>query len=180
MTRNGRIILLNGTSSAGKSTLARALRPKLEPQFCFYASDQLADADFRPIQSEARVRKRKFLRWISPLDPCICSRRTRSAGRTHRRGAKLGRRSRKTAVTLRHLLDRSPRTPLRTRTQGATTRRPPDRRNRIPPEDSFVLSLRCRGRFDAANQSKCEYHRGCMEAAPHTSAWLARQNDPII
>ena len=59
MTRNGRIILLNGTSSAGKSTLARALRPKLEPQFCFYASDQLADADFRPIQSEARASGRE-------------------------------------------------------------------------------------------------------------------------
>ena len=45
----GRIILLNGTSSAGKSTLAKALRPKLEPQFHYYASDQLADEGFRPL-----------------------------------------------------------------------------------------------------------------------------------
>ena len=51
---NGRIILLNGTSSAGKSTLARALRPLLEPTFCFYSSDQLADAKFRPIDPAAR------------------------------------------------------------------------------------------------------------------------------
>jgi chloramphenicol 3-O phosphotransferase len=59
MATNGRIILLNGTSSAGKSILAKALRPRLEPQFCFYASDQLADADFRPIESEARTAGRK-------------------------------------------------------------------------------------------------------------------------
>ena len=51
---NGRIILLNGTSSAGKSTLAQALRPKLEPSFCYYASDQLAQAGFRPLGSQAR------------------------------------------------------------------------------------------------------------------------------
>ena len=50
----GRIIFLNGTSSAGKSTIARALRPALEPQFCYYASDQLADGSFRPIDSGAR------------------------------------------------------------------------------------------------------------------------------
>jgi chloramphenicol 3-O phosphotransferase len=59
MARNGRIILLNGTSSAGKSTLAKALRQKLEPQFCFYASDQLADAGFRPAQAEARTAGRE-------------------------------------------------------------------------------------------------------------------------
>ena len=50
----GRIIFLSGTSSAGKSTIARALRPALEPQFCYYASDQLADGSFRPIDSGAR------------------------------------------------------------------------------------------------------------------------------
>jgi chloramphenicol 3-O phosphotransferase len=59
MATNGRIILLNGTSSAGKSTLARALRPKLEPHFCFYASDQLADAGFRPLQPQARTAGRE-------------------------------------------------------------------------------------------------------------------------
>jgi chloramphenicol 3-O phosphotransferase len=42
----GRIIFLNGTSSAGKSTLAKALKEAL-PEFCYYASDQLADAGFR-------------------------------------------------------------------------------------------------------------------------------------
>ncbi len=50
----GRIIILNGTSSAGKSTLAKALRLKLEPQFHYYASDQLADQLFRPIDKQVR------------------------------------------------------------------------------------------------------------------------------
>ena|ERR1700761_7434373 len=52
--RPGRIILLNGTSSAGKSTLASALRPALEAQFHYYASDQLADAGFRPADAGVR------------------------------------------------------------------------------------------------------------------------------
>ena len=54
MLRPGRIIFLNGTSSSGKSTLAEALRPKLEPQFCFYSSDQLADTGFRPKDEPGR------------------------------------------------------------------------------------------------------------------------------
>ena len=54
LSGKGRILLLNGTSSAGKSTLAAALRVKLEPQFCYYASDQLADAGFRPLAPEVR------------------------------------------------------------------------------------------------------------------------------
>ena len=49
---NGRIILLNGTSSSGKSTLAKALRARLADPFCFYASDQLAAAEFRPIKQK--------------------------------------------------------------------------------------------------------------------------------
>lgn len=53
-TREGRIILLNGTSSAGKSTLAKALRVKLDSQFHYFASDQLADAGFRPDDEEVR------------------------------------------------------------------------------------------------------------------------------
>ncbi len=53
-SRMGRIILLNGTSSSGKSTLAQALRLELEPQFHFYASDQLADEGFRPADQEVR------------------------------------------------------------------------------------------------------------------------------
>jgi len=55
----GRIIFLNGTSSAGKTTLAHALRPKLEPQFCYYASDQLADEGFRPLDPVARATGRE-------------------------------------------------------------------------------------------------------------------------
>jgi chloramphenicol 3-O phosphotransferase len=50
----GRIIILNGTSSSGKSTLAAALRPALEPQFHYYASDQLAGAGFRPLDDKVR------------------------------------------------------------------------------------------------------------------------------
>ena len=58
-----RIILLNGTSSAGKTTLARALRPALDPEFCYYASDQLADAHFRPLDPVARhAGREKFFR----------------------------------------------------------------------------------------------------------------------
>ncbi len=55
----GRIILLNGTSSAGKSTLAKALRRKLQPQFHYYASDQLADAAFRPLDEEVAYQWRQ-------------------------------------------------------------------------------------------------------------------------
>jgi chloramphenicol 3-O phosphotransferase len=50
----GRIIFLNGTSSAGKSTLAMALRQKLQHPFCYYASDQLADAGFRAIYKQVQ------------------------------------------------------------------------------------------------------------------------------
>ena len=57
--RKGRIIFLNGTSSAGKSTLAKALRPKLEPQFHYYASDQLANEDFRPLDKDVGYRWRQ-------------------------------------------------------------------------------------------------------------------------
>ena len=57
--RQGRIIFLNGTSSAGKSTLARALRLRLEPQFHYYASDQLADAGFRPMDKDVCYRWRQ-------------------------------------------------------------------------------------------------------------------------
>lgn len=52
--RQGRIILLNGTSSAGKTTLAHALRPALPQSFHYYASDQLADAGFRPLDEDER------------------------------------------------------------------------------------------------------------------------------
>jgi chloramphenicol 3-O phosphotransferase len=51
---NGRIIFLNGTSSSGKTTLANALREALEDPFCYYASDQLADAGFRTVKRRIR------------------------------------------------------------------------------------------------------------------------------
>lgn len=55
----GRIILLNGTSSAGKTTLAKELRIQLEPQFHYYSSDQLADAGFRPLDKDVRFEYRE-------------------------------------------------------------------------------------------------------------------------
>ena len=74
----GRIILLNGTSSAGKSTLAQALRLELEPQFHFYSSDQLADEGFRPLDKEARLawRQRFLMGFIGPY--LLCKHRTGS------------------------------------------------------------------------------------------------------
>lgn len=52
----GRIILLNGTSSAGKSTICRELQKQLDDAWCYYASDQLADAGFRdPGKKEAAL-----------------------------------------------------------------------------------------------------------------------------
>jgi chloramphenicol 3-O phosphotransferase len=50
--RQGRVIVLNGTSSAGKTTLAKALREALPEPFCYYASDQLADGGFRAISGK--------------------------------------------------------------------------------------------------------------------------------
>ena len=54
MATKGRIILLNGTSSSGKTTFAQALRSALDPQFHYYASDQLADEGFRPLVEPTR------------------------------------------------------------------------------------------------------------------------------
>lgn len=59
--QTGRIIFLNGTSSAGKSTLAKALRAALREPFCYYASDQLAEAGFRTIKhADAPDERAKF------------------------------------------------------------------------------------------------------------------------
>jgi chloramphenicol 3-O phosphotransferase len=44
----GRIILLNGASSSGKSTLARGLQDALDSPFLHLASDQLVDAGLLP------------------------------------------------------------------------------------------------------------------------------------
>jgi len=58
--QNGRIIFLNGTSSAGKSTLAKALRTALPEPFCYYASDQLAEAGFRTTRQKRRDERARF------------------------------------------------------------------------------------------------------------------------
>lgn len=52
--QSGRIIFLNGTSSAGKSTLATAIRATLPEPFSYFASDQLAEAGFRPAKDKVR------------------------------------------------------------------------------------------------------------------------------
>ena len=54
----GRIIILNGTSSSGKSSIASELKQILPGSFCYYASDQLAEAGFRAnvATSDGRVR----------------------------------------------------------------------------------------------------------------------------
>ena len=49
-----RIIMLNGPSSVGKTTLVGELRPLLPDTFCYYASDQLAEEGFRPTAPAAR------------------------------------------------------------------------------------------------------------------------------
>lgn len=55
-----RIIFLNGTSSAGKSSIARELRKILPRNFCYFASDQLADAGFRALDRSDAERQRFF------------------------------------------------------------------------------------------------------------------------
>lgn len=56
-----RIIILNGTSSSGKSTLASHLRRSLPSSFCFYSSDMLADGGFRQLDTKSRnIGRRKF------------------------------------------------------------------------------------------------------------------------
>ena len=53
----GKIILINGASSAGKSTLALALRERLEESFWHYSVDHFWDADVLPM---ARIRSGEF------------------------------------------------------------------------------------------------------------------------
>lgn len=45
----GRIIILSGTSSAGKSRLAKAIRADMPEQLCYFSTDQLTDGDFAPV-----------------------------------------------------------------------------------------------------------------------------------
>lgn len=57
----GKIILINGASSAGKSTLARALQARLEEPFWHYSIDHLWAADVLPVE---RIRAGEF-EWAS-------------------------------------------------------------------------------------------------------------------
>jgi len=45
---SGKIILINGTSSAGKSTLCKALKEALDEPFWYLASDQFIDIGMAP------------------------------------------------------------------------------------------------------------------------------------
>jgi chloramphenicol 3-O phosphotransferase len=51
-SRQGRVILLNGASSSGKSTLARELQNALETPFLHVSSDQLITAGILPSRRE--------------------------------------------------------------------------------------------------------------------------------
>ena len=54
----GRIILLNGASSSGKSTLARELQAELDTPFLYLSSDQLVDGGAIPgRRDESAVRR---------------------------------------------------------------------------------------------------------------------------
>lgn len=54
---SGKIILLNGASSSGKSTLARAIQMKIEAPFWHVSMDHLRDAGVLPM---ARIRRGEF------------------------------------------------------------------------------------------------------------------------
>lgn len=53
----GKIILLNGASSSGKSTLARALQASLEEPFWHFSIDHIRDAGVLPLE---RIRNGEF------------------------------------------------------------------------------------------------------------------------
>src|SRR5689334_22572565 len=57
MAELGKIILLNGASSSGKSTLARALQTKIEAPFWHISIDHLRDTGVLPL---ARIRSGEF------------------------------------------------------------------------------------------------------------------------
>jgi chloramphenicol 3-O phosphotransferase len=54
----GNIILVNGASSSGKSTLSKALQEKLEQPFWHYSIDHLIAANILP---QARIKSKEFL-----------------------------------------------------------------------------------------------------------------------
>lgn len=49
----GRVIIVSGTSSAGKSTLVRAVRKDMPEPLCYLSIDQLVDGDFYPLDHTA-------------------------------------------------------------------------------------------------------------------------------
>tara|TARA_R110000751_G_scaffold234229_9_gene335868 strand:- start:177316 stop:177807 length:492 start_codon:yes stop_codon:yes gene_type:complete len=55
-----RIIILNGTSSSGKTRVAGELRKLLPDTFCYFASDQLASTGFRAVRKTPDERHRFF------------------------------------------------------------------------------------------------------------------------
>jgi chloramphenicol 3-O phosphotransferase len=58
MENFGKIILVNGASSSGKSTLSKALQEKLEQPFWHYSIDHLIAANILP---HARIKSKEFL-----------------------------------------------------------------------------------------------------------------------
>ncbi|MGF7170838.1 chloramphenicol 3-O phosphotransferase [Sphingobium xanthum] len=58
MTATGRIILLNGASSSGKSSISRALQDRLDAPFWHISIDHLRDAGVLPL---ARIRSGEFV-----------------------------------------------------------------------------------------------------------------------
>lgn len=58
MDHSGNIILVNGASSSGKSTLSKALQAKLEQPFWHYSIDHLIAANILP---QERINSQEFL-----------------------------------------------------------------------------------------------------------------------
>jgi chloramphenicol 3-O phosphotransferase len=63
---HGRVIVINGTSSSGKSTLIKAIRERLSEPFCYYGVDLFA-CNFHPVSSAPRdytlyEERRRFMR----------------------------------------------------------------------------------------------------------------------
>lgn len=58
MKHSGNIILVNGASSSGKSTLSKALQEKLEQPFWHYSIDHLVAANILP---QAQIQSKEFL-----------------------------------------------------------------------------------------------------------------------
>lgn len=63
--RRGRIILLNGASSSGKSSLARALQSRIDTPFWHISIDHLRDSGVLPT---ARIRSKEF-DWRAMREP---------------------------------------------------------------------------------------------------------------